>query len=95
MARKKCGNDMTPVQLHVVAYFSKHLQQQHDKVKDKDKKRVKPSYYGEALTKDEIVTRIEEEEEMKQAKQKAKGKKESVPTNKVAISLVKPMYILM
>ena len=66
---------MTPVQLHVVAYFSKHLQQQHDKVKDKDKKRVNPSYYGEALTKDEIITRIAEEEEMKQAKQKAKGKK--------------------
>ena len=84
---------MTPVQLHVVAYFLKHLQQQHDKVKDK--KRVKPSYYGEALTKDEIVTRIEEEEEMKQAKQKVKGKKESVTTNKVAISLVKPMYVLM
>ena len=66
---------MTPVQLHVVAYFSKHLQQQHGKAKDKDKKRVKPSYYEEALTKDEIITRIEEEEEMKQAKQKAKGKK--------------------
>ena len=49
LACKKCGNDMTPVQLHVVAYFSKHLQQQHDKTKDKDKKRVKPNYYGEAL----------------------------------------------
>ena len=86
---------MTPVQLHVVACFSKHFQQQHGKAKDKDKKRVKPNYYGEALTKDEIITRIEEEEEIKQAKQKPKEKKESLTMNKVVISLVKPMYILM
>ena len=65
-----CGNDMTPVQLHIVAYFSRHLQNQNAHTV-KDKKRVKPQIYGEALTKDEIMLRIEEQEEQK----KAKGKK--------------------
>ena len=56
---KGCGNDMTPVQLHIVAYFSRYLQNQNANTV-RDKKRVKPQIYGEALTKDEIMLRIEE-----------------------------------
>ena len=67
---KVCGNDMTPVQLHIVAYFSRYLQNQNANTV-RDKKRVKPQIYGEALTKDEIMLRIEEHEEQK----KTKGKK--------------------
>ena len=65
-----CGNSITPVRLHVVAYFTHHLQKQN-KSKAKDNQRVKPRYYGEALTRDEIVQRLEENE--KQKREKAKG----------------------
>ena len=61
---------MTPVQLHIVAYLSRHLQNQNANTV-KDKKRVKSQIYGEGLTKDEIMLRNGENEEQK----KAKGKK--------------------
>ena len=61
----KCGGSVTPVRLHVVAYFSKHLEGKKPQV-TKDKRRVKPKFYGEALTKDDIFERIEEEEREKE-----------------------------
>ena len=61
---------MTPVRLYVVAYFSHHLQTQN-KEHVKDNRRVKPKYYGEALTRDEIMERMEEEE-----REERKGERE-------------------
>ena len=71
---KDCGSTMTPIRMHVVAYFTQHLQKEFQQ-KPKDKRRLKPRYYGEALTRDEIIERMEEEEREKQEKKKGKGKK--------------------
>lgn len=65
---------MTPIQLHVVAYFSNFLQKQNAKKPKSSNQRVKPNNYGEALTRDEILERIEDEE---RAKREKKGKKGS------------------
>ena len=59
----KCGGSMTPVRLHVVAYFSRHLEGMRPP--PRGKKRVKPQFYGEALTSDEVFGRIEEAEQAK------------------------------
>ena len=42
----------------------------------KGKQRVKPEYYGETLTRDEVVQRLEENEKQKRENSKAKGGKE-------------------
>lgn len=71
---KDCGSTMTPIRMHVVAYFTQHLQKEIQQ-RPKDKRRLKPRYYGEALTRDEIIERMEEEEQEKKKKKKGKGKK--------------------
>ena len=77
---RDCGSNITPVRLHVVAYFSQHLQKQGT-VHAKDKRKVKPQYYGEALTRDEMVERIEEAEGEERAEsQKEQAKKEGMPS---------------
>jgi len=67
---------MTPIRLHVVAYFSRHLQTQN-KGHVKDNRRVKPKYYGEALTRDEVMERMEEEEREKREKEREKREKKA------------------
>ena len=62
---------MTPVHLHVVAYFTKYLQGKQKEGR-KDTRRLKPKFYGEVLTRDEIIERMEEE---KRKKGQKKGKK--------------------
>ena len=51
-------------------------------MKTKDSRRVKPRYYGEALTRDDVIQRMEEEEQQKREKKASKGrkKKEKPPT---------------
>ena len=51
----------------MVEYLTKHLQPKQ-KPREKDNRRIKPTVYGEVLTKDEIVFRLEEEEEEKNKK---------------------------
>ena len=43
---KDCGQEMTPMKLHVVAYISKHMQGK-ERQRSKDKRKVKPTVYGE------------------------------------------------
>ena len=57
----KCGCQVTTVELTVAAYFSKYLQCQN-KPRQRDYRRVKPVAYGEVLTRDEVVQRLEQEE---------------------------------
>ena len=72
-----CGNSISPVWLNVVAYFTHPLQKQNkSKAMAKGKQRVKPEYYGETLTRDEVVQRLEENEKQKRENSKAKGGKE-------------------
>ena len=44
-------------------------------MKTKDSRRVKPRYYGEALTRDDVIQRMEEEEQQKREKKASKGRK--------------------
>ncbi len=64
---------MTPVRLNVVAYFSRHLEGKKQATRNK---RVKPRFYGEALTKDEVFVRIEETEKPKEKEAKEKRKRQ-------------------
>ena len=66
----KCGSSMTPMKLHMVAYFSKHLEGK--KQGSKCKRRVKPTFYGEALTTSEVLERMEEQDREKERKEKEK-----------------------
>ena len=79
---RDCGGNITPVRLHVVAYFSQHLQKQ-DTVHAKDKRKVKPQYYGEALTRDEMIERIEdaEREKREQKAKKSRQRKKACPAD--------------
>ena len=61
---------MTPMKLHVVAYFSKHLEGK--KQGSKCKRRIKPTFYGEALTTSEVLERMEEQDREKERKEKEK-----------------------
>ena len=71
-----CGRCLTPVRMHVVAYFAQHLKKevQHQK---RDNRRLKPRYYGEVLTRDDIIERMEKEAEEKQKKRGKRAKKVS------------------
>ena len=49
-------------------------------MKTKDSRRVKPRYYGEALTRDDVIQRMEEEEQQKREKKASKGRKKKEKT---------------
>lgn len=64
------------MQLHVTTYFTNFFKARNAKKAPSTNKRIKPAYYGEALTRDEIVQRIEAEEEEKREKEaKKRGRK--------------------
>ena len=79
-----CESAITPVRLHVVAYFSCHLQRENA-AKTKDRWRVKPQYYGEALTCDDVIQHMEEEEQQKREKKASKGRKRNKKTPTVQV----------
>jgi len=72
-----CGNDMTPVKLHVVAYFTKHIQTKQKSKPKRNNQRVKPTVYGEVLTRDEMIEKLEEEEREKEQKEAEKAAKKA------------------
>ena len=67
LCHKNCGNNMTPVQLHLAVYFTNYFQRAPSRKKGTNK-RVKPQYYDEALTSEEVVGRMEREEREKEEK---------------------------
>lgn len=73
------NNAVTPIRLHLRGYFSQliHKNKQSRCQQDKaGKRRIKPKFYGEALTTDEIYDRIAAEEQNKKtSKDKAKASK--------------------
>ena len=73
----KCGCQVTTVELTVAAYFSKYLQCQN-KPRQRDNRRVKPVAYGEVLTRDEVVQRLEQEELEKAEKAAEKAREKAV-----------------
>lgn len=58
---------MTPVRLHLAIYFTNYFQKAQGRKKTTNK-RVRPQYYGEALTSEEVVGRMEQEEREKEEK---------------------------
>ena len=56
---KSCGAELTPTRAHITWHFTKILQKKHHEKSSKCKRRVKQTCYGEALTSDEIMARLE------------------------------------
>lgn len=67
---------MTPIKLHVVAYLTKHIQAK-PKPRSKDNRKVKPTLYGEVLTSDQIVERLEREAKEKAEKNAQKEREKA------------------
>ena len=65
------------MELTVAAYFSKYLQCQN-KPRQRDNRRVKPVAYGEVLTRDEVIQRLEQEELEKAEKAAEKAREKAV-----------------
>lgn len=68
----------TPVRTYLTGYFTELLKPKADKNPSASKnpgQRVRPAYHGEALTQDEIFSRIQEAEEEKQKKKEEQQKK--------------------
>lgn len=78
---RQCGGDMTPVHLHVTAYFTKFFSSKPAE-NPRDNRRIQPNYYGEALTRDEVIERLEKKEEEKQVKL-GKKRKRPEPTDPI------------
>ncbi len=74
---QKCGNAMTPVKLHLAAYFSKELQYKPTLSQRKNNKKTACSHYGEVLTSDEVVERIESKEREKKEQEEERIKKKA------------------
>lgn len=74
---------MTPVKLHVMAYLTKHLQPRQ-KQRVTDNRRVKQTVYGEVLTRDELMMRLEEQEREKEAKEAEKRANKEARAEKAA-----------
>ena len=68
-------SSITPIRLELKGYFSKLLQkkQAHKAV---DKQKVKPKFYGEAVTLDEVYDRLVDEEVKKKEKEEKQREKE-------------------
>ena len=56
---RSCGFAFAPMRAHITLHFTKVLQARKHNTPCQRKKRVKLTYYGEALTSDEIVARLE------------------------------------
>ena len=71
---RKCGDTFTPIKLHLAVYFSKELQYKPAS-RCRDKGKTKTSFYGEVLTSDEVMERIESKEREKEEIEAEKSKK--------------------
>lgn len=67
---------MTPVKLTVTAYITKQIQAKQPKPRGSNKQ-VKPTVYGEVLTRDYTIARLEEQEKEKMEKVAEKAAKKA------------------
>ena len=84
-----CGAALTPIRPHLTLHFQNLLQQKHAAKGTTKRKRVKPRFYGEALTSDEVFEWLQADEESKRSRQKKR--KKAPPTqceNRVCSSAV-------
>ena len=87
---RDCGRNLTPVKLHVVSYITRHIKARA-KPRSKDNHRIKPTVYGEVLTSDEVMARLEKEEQERVEKAAEKARK---ATEREAKKAEKASYIL-
>ena len=71
---KHCGEELTPMCPHLTSHFSKLLQKKNEQ-HTKKKKRVNTEY-GEALTSEEVIARLESQAMAKASKTNSKQKKQ-------------------
>ena len=71
---KHCGEELTPMRPHLTSHFSKLLQKKNEQ-HTKKKKRVNTEY-GEALTSEEVIARLESQVMAKASKTNSKQKKQ-------------------
>ena len=70
------GSTVTPIRLRLMGYFSRLLQKnKENKSRPTDKRKVKPRFYGEALTVDDVYQQLAEEEREKEETRKRKAMK--------------------
>ena len=87
LACKGCGkavtpsNSLTPMKFHIVGYLTRYIEAQ-PKPRSRDNRRVKVSVYGEVLTSNEVVERLEKEEKEKTEKAMAKKREKAEKTAK-------------
>lgn len=81
---RDCGHSVTPNRMHVVFFFIQHFQGETQKGK-KDTGRLKPRFYGDVLTRDGIISRMEKDEVEKKKKEGDRNwiNSSQNPTNKI------------
>ena len=68
----------TPIRFQLRGYFAQLLQAKEPGSKSTDKWKVKPKFYGEALTTDDVFQRFEEEETRKEEEKKARALRKEI-----------------
>ena len=71
-ASQSSSSNNTPVTLRIARFFGDLFENKDAKV-NKKRGRTEPNYYGEALTEDEVLSRIRQEEENRKAKRRKVG----------------------
>lgn len=85
VAQASSGPVETPIRTYLTGYFTELLQPKQPAVSGKRQDRIRPVYYGEALTRDEVFERIQEaEDKKKRAAEEKKGRKGRKGKNKQA-----------
>ena len=68
----------TPIRFQLRGYFAQLLQAKKPSSKSTDKRKVKPKFYGEALTTDDVFQRFEEEETRKEEEKKTQALRKEI-----------------
>ena len=72
-----CGAALTPMRPHLTLHFEKLLQKKNAAKGTNSRKRVKPKYYGESLTSNEVFERLQADKESH--KRPSKKRRQSPP----------------
>ena len=79
-----CRAALTPMRPHLTLHFEKLLQKKNAAKGTNSRKRVKPQYYGEALTSDKVFKRLRAHKESQKQPSKKKQRKSPSPVTEEA-----------
>lgn len=80
-----CRAALTPMRPHLTLHFKKLLQKKNAAKGTNSRKRVKPQYYGEALTSDKVFKRLRADKESQKQPSKKKRRKSPSPVTEEAV----------